>query len=77
MADKLYEFNRAEDIAAFHSSGDVRMIWDIEHDTGPAQIRSHAIKAMEAMQNDPQRYRVTLPDGMKPGPHVGARAIVW
>lgn len=35
---------------------------------GPVKIKRQAILAREALQRDPDRYRLDLPRGVKPGP---------
>lgn len=43
--------------------------WDTsEENGGPVKLERQAILAREALANDPDRYKLELPRGVKPGP---------
>lgn len=43
--------------------------WDTsEENGGPVKLERQAILAREALMNDPDRYKLELPRGTKPGP---------
>lgn len=43
-------------------------LWDIQIEGGPLKIEFTGILAREALQRDPERFKLDLPRGMKPGP---------
>lgn len=43
-------------------------LWDVLIEGGPVKLERTAILAREALAYDPDRYVLTLPRGMKPGP---------
>jgi hypothetical protein len=47
-----------------------RVIWDLDHPTGPAAIMMERCNAGEALERGKGRYVDKLPDGMIPGPHT-------
>lgn len=42
-------------------------LWDMEAVDGPVKIERTGILAREALQRDPDRYKLELPRGVKPG----------
>lgn len=51
------------------------MLWDVvgplddeKNGTGPVKVQFTGILAREALQRDPDRYKLDLPRGIKPGP---------
>jgi hypothetical protein len=53
-----------------------RLVIDLKHESGPAEILMWSVDAGEALERDPDRYREKLPVGMKFGPHHGAGRLV-
>lgn len=49
------------------SNGSVEF-WDMLAEDGPVKLERTSILAREAMQRDPERYRLELPRNIKPGP---------
>lgn len=43
-------------------------LWDMLADDGPVKITRTGILAREALGRDPERYKLELPKGIKPGP---------
>lgn len=46
-------------------------VWDLSTETdppGPVKIEMTGILAREALQRDPERFKLELPRGVKPGP---------
>jgi hypothetical protein len=53
-----------------------RLIWDLKHESGPAQINHWSTDAGDMLERDPERYVEKLPPGVEPGPHVGVNRII-
>lgn len=43
-------------------------LWDMGATDGPVKLERTAIIAREALQRDPERFKLELPRGTKPGP---------
>jgi hypothetical protein len=56
--------------------GSRRIVWDLLHESGPAQIEMDHVHAGDALERDKGRYVAELPVGVRPGPHVGANRVI-
>jgi len=55
--------------------GSRRVIFDLDHPSGVAQIEMDSVNAGGALANGKGRYVLSLPEGMIAGPCVGAHRI--
>jgi hypothetical protein len=61
--------------AMISPDGSKRIVWDLDHVSGPAQIEMDHTNAGGALMNGGGRYVEVLPEGMIAGPHVGANRL--
>jgi hypothetical protein len=52
------------------------IIFDLDHESGPAEIKTDALSAAEMIERDPARYARELPKGKTLGPRSGLDRIM-